>query len=479
MKKLGLWLLLMFGMISVSVAQNPVPPEPMREFRGTWVATVFNLDWPSSPHASAETQQAQLIAILENSRRLKLNAVVFQVRPNSDALYRSSMEPWSAWLTGSMGSDPGYDPLAFAIAEAHKRGLQLHAWVNPFRALATTTGGMSERHVSQRHPEWIRKYGTQLFIDPGVPDAREYVQKVILDMVRRYDIDGLHLDDYFYPYPAGKAEFPDGATFRKYGSGSRSEWHRQNINLFISSLYSALKSEKRHVLFGVSPFGIWRPGVPSTTTAGVDAYETLGCDARLWFQKGWVDYLSPQLYWTSDSPGQSFPALYDWWSAQNTLKRHLWPGIATERIGSGRNAAEQIRQINTIRRGTGAAGHIHWSNKALAQNRGGIATALAKSTYGSLALIPASPWLDRDPPTKPALVTKEKGGVRYVDWGSSANGIASYLVQWQTTSGWSSEVIGAPNTGVAWPGGNDVVRSVAVRAVSRTGFLSDVAWLQR
>ncbi|MEO7933074.1 MAG: family 10 glycosylhydrolase [Chthoniobacterales bacterium] len=468
------------GLITHAAAQNPVPPEPMREFRGTWVATVFNLDWPSSSHTSASVQQAQLVAILDNAKRLKLNAVILQVRPNSDALYRSSMEPWSAWLTGSMGADPGYDPLAFAVAEAHRRGLQLHAWVNPFRALATTEGGMSERHISQRHPEWIRRFGTQLFIDPGVPEAREYVQRVILDIVRRYDVDGVHLDDYFYPYPAGSAEFPDGASYKKYSGGlARAEWRRQNIDRFISGLYSAIKSEKRTVLFGVSPFGIWRPGVPEGTTAGVDAYGSLACDAKLWLQKGWVDYLSPQLYWTSDSPGQSFTKLYDWWSEQNATGRHLWPGIATERIGAGRNAAEQARQINTIRRGRGDAGHIHWSNKSLMQNRGGIATALAKTTYATLALVPASPWLDRDKPSKPALVSKIQEGSHYVDWGESQSNVASYLVQWQTTTGWTSQIIGSTNTGVAWPSGSDVVRSVAVRTVSRTGILSDVAWLQR
>ncbi len=326
----------------------------------------------------------------------------------------------------------------------------------------------------------MRRFGTQLFIDPGIPEARDYVQRVILDIVHRYDIDGVHLDDYFYPYPAGNAEFPDGATFRKYGGGqSRAEWRRQNIDRFISGLYSAIKSEKRTVLFGVSPFGIWRPGVPDGTTAGVDAYESLACDAKLWLQKGWVDYLSPQLYWTSDSPGQSFTKLYDWWSEQNVARRHLWPGIATERIGSGRTASEQTRQINTIRRGRGDSGHIHWSNKSLMQNRGGIATALAKTTYASLALVPPSPWLDRDKPTKPALVSKLQNGGQYVDWGESQSRVASYLVQWQTTTGWSSQIIGSTNTGVAWPGGSDVVRAVAVRAVSRTSVLSDVTWLER
>lgn len=447
------------------------PPEPAREFRGTWVASVFNLDWPTSPGSSAAAQRAQLGLILDNAKRLNLNAVVLQVRPNSDALYRSSVEPWSAWLSGSMGTDPGYDPLAYAIEEAHRRGLQLHAWVNPFRALATTKGGMSPRHVSRRHPEWIRSYSSQLYIDPGIPEAQAYVKRILLDIVKRYDIDGLHLDDYFYPYPVAGKEFPDGATYRRYGGGTpRAEWRRQNINRFISGLYSAVKSEKPHVLVGISPFGIWRPGVPAGTSAGIDAYETLGCDARLWIQRGWLDYLAPQLYWPTEGP-QSFPALYGWWSAQNSSGRHLWPGIATERVGPKRPASEKIRQITTIRRGSGTAGHLHWNNKALMQNRGGVSTQLANTVYSEPALVPASPWLGRSAPSRPSLSLKAG---RTVDWGNPPRNVGAWLVQWQTDAGWKTQVVGPTQSGVAWrPGASRAV----VRAVSRTGILSDMAVL--
>jgi hypothetical protein len=211
----------------------------------------------------------------------------------------------------------------------------------------------------------------------------------------------------------------------------------------------------------------------------VNAYETLACDARLWLQKGWVDYLSPQLYWTSDSPGQSFTALYNWWSEQNTAHRHMWPGIATERIGSGRGAGEQTRQINTVRRGRGAPGHIHWSNKSLMQNRGGISNLLTQATYADLALVPVSPWLSGDKPSKPALLSKQQNGTAFVDWSGSSSGAGSYLVQFQTNTGWTSQVVGGNNSGIAWPSGADVVSSVAVRSISRTGVLSDIAWLKR
>ncbi|HEY5893265.1 MAG TPA: family 10 glycosylhydrolase [Chthoniobacterales bacterium] len=460
----------------------PDPPEPVREFRGTWVASVFNLDWPSSSKLSAAAQQAELINILNRAQRLRLNAVILQVRPSSDALYRSSYEPWSAFLTGRMGGDPGYDPLAFAVAEAHKRGLQLHAWFNPFRALATKTGGVAPNHISQRRPQWIVPFGTQLWLDPGIPEAREYVVRVILDAVSRYDIDGVHLDDYFYPYPiAGRPEFPDAVSWRRYGQGSgmtRSEWRRENVNHFVRDLYGAIKSEKRDVLFGISPFGIWRPGVPATISAGLDAYETLCADSRKWLQNGWVDYLAPQLYWPIQPAEQSFPVLLRWWADQNEKNRHLWPGIATERIGSNRPAAEQIRQIQFVRRTIADPGHIHWSNKSLARNQGGIATLLAQDAYSEPAVVPASPWLDRDRGSKPSLKLASNGaGQPAIDWaGGGSDKLSGYLVQWQTPAGWQSQIAGARTPGMIWPNG---ATSVAVRSFTRTGMLSPVAWLER
>ncbi|MGB8169827.1 MAG: family 10 glycosylhydrolase [Chthoniobacteraceae bacterium] len=361
--------------------------EPAAEFRGAWVATVFNLDWPSKPGLSAERQQAEFRAILDRAKAIKLNALLLQVRPTADALYASKIEPWSAFLSGTQGQGPGYDPLAFAIREAHARGIELHAWFNPFRAATNAGNATAPNHVARTHPEWIRRHGSLLWIDPGEPAAREYVLGVILDVVRRYDIDGVHLDDYFYPYPTkGVTDFADDSSWKRNGQSSglsRADWRRDNINRFVEKLYRQVKAEKPAVKVGLSPFGIWRPGVPSTIEAQLDAYGQLYCDAKLWIERGWCDYLSPQLYWSIEPAKQSFPVLLDWWRARSKSGRPIWPGIATERIGPARPAREIADLIALTRRGTSTPGHIHWDMKALLQNRDGIADLLQRDTYSS------------------------------------------------------------------------------------------------
>lgn len=370
--------------------------EPAAEFRGAWVATVYNLDWPSKAGLPAATQQAQLRAILDRAAQLKLNAILLQVRPACDALYSSRLEPWSAVLTGRQGGGPGYDPLEFAIKEAHARGIELHAWCNPFRAATNAKESLAANHVSRRHPEWVRRVGSQLWLDPGEPAARDHALEVILDVVRRYDVDGVHIDDYFYPYPLkrGDAYFPDEETWARHGerSGlSRAEWRRENINRFVETLHRSIKREKRNVRFGISPFGIWRPGVPATIEAELDAFAQLFGDSRKWLAEGWCDYLSPQLYWGIEPPKQSFPVLLAWWRAQSRGVP-VWPGIATERIGGQRPAREIIDQIALTRRavpGGQAPGHLHWSMKALMRNQGGVADQLQTGPYRDRASPPA------------------------------------------------------------------------------------------
>ncbi len=361
-----------------------------REFRGAWVATVHNLDWPSKPGLPEETQKAQLRALLDRAAELKLNAILLQVRPASDALYSSSKEPWSQFLTGRQGVAPGYDPLAFAIAEAHQRGIELHAWINPFRAATNVKTALAPGHVAKEHPEWVRRYSTQLWLDPGEPAAREYVLGVIADIVRRYDVDGIHIDDYFYPYPVKGAAFPDESSWNRYGAKtgmSRADWRRENINDFVRSMYRTVKSTKSSVRVGISPFGIWKPGVPATTIAQLDAYEHLFADSRKWLAEGWCDYLAPQLYWGIQPAKQSFPVLLAWWRAQSR-GAEVWPGIATERIGAKRPAREIIDQIALTRRGTNSPGHIHWSMKALLRNQGGVADLLKAGPYQEKATAP-------------------------------------------------------------------------------------------
>lgn len=382
----------------------------MREFRAAWIASVANIDWPSRPGLPAEEQQRELIALLDRAAALKLNAVLLQVRPACDALYPSAIEPWSEYLTGKMGQPPQpfYDPLAFAVTHAHARGLELHAWFNPFRA--RHPGGkspVSPNHITRTHPHLVRKYNSYLWLDPAEPAVKERSIAVILDVVKRYDIDGVHLDDYFYPYKSKDAsgklvDFPDAAGWNNYRAGGgqldRADWRRHQIDQFVQSLYHQVKQTKPWVKVGISPFGIWRPGHPPQIR-GMDAFNDIYADSRKWLAHGWVDYFAPQLYWDIDPPEQSFPVLLRWWTDQNTRKRHLWPGISAAR--ANRPASEIANQIRLTRTQPGATGYHIWSISSLAKNRDGISDLLARELHVQPALVPASPWLGSRPPSQP------------------------------------------------------------------------------
>ncbi len=373
---------LLLRLFALCLLAFPVIAHAEREFRGAWVASVYNLDWPSKAGLPAAVQKAELRGILNKAADLKLNAILLQVRPACDALYNAKQEPWSYFLTGRQGESPGYDPLEFAISEAHARGIELHAWFNPFRAAIHADDTLAPSHVARVHPEWVRKYGGQLWLDPGEPAARHYVIDVILDVVRRYNIDGVHIDDYFYPYPKGGADFPDSVTWARRGGGmNKGDWRRENINRFVEEMYRSVKGAKSSVQVGISPFGIWRPRVPATIEAGLDSYAQLFADSRKWLAEGWCDYLAPQLYWSCEPAKQSFPVLLDWWRAQSRAGKPIYPGIATERIGAARPASEIARQIALTRQGTSAPGHIHWSMKALMNDRGNIDTVLKRDVY--------------------------------------------------------------------------------------------------
>ncbi|MGH7665109.1 MAG: glycoside hydrolase family 10 protein [Gemmatimonadaceae bacterium] len=404
------------------MAQSPSVAAPIpaveREFRGVWVASVSNIDWPSLRGLPSRQQQEELRTILDRAAEIGLNAVILQVRPATDALYASSIEPWSEYLTGEMGRapEPFYDPLAFAIEEAHARGLELHAWFNPFRARhPSARSAVAPDHVSRTHPEFVRRYGAHLWLDPGDPAARAYSTRVILDVVRRYDVDAVHLDDYFYPYrerdsTGALIDFPDDPTFERYrrsgGTLGRHDWRRSNVDAFVEQLYAAVKAEKPYVKVGISPFGIWRPGNPAQVK-GFDAYEQIYADSRKWLRNGWVDYFAPQLYWPISQPAQSYTALLAWWTEQNLAGRHLWPGNFTSRIESGDArswpAGEVLEQIRSTRAEAGATGNIHFSMKALIHDRGGIADSLQQTLYSNPALVPATPWIDSVAPARPEL----------------------------------------------------------------------------
>ncbi len=472
--------------LSVYPAIAQPPPAPLREFRAAWIATVANIDWPSAPGLSTEKQQQELLALLDKAAALNLNAVVLQVRPACDALYASKLEPWSEYLTGAMGAPPSprYDPLEFAVGAAHARGLQLHAWFNPYRALhSSSKGSVSRDHVSRKQPGSVRDYGGQLWLDPGDQAAIDHSLRVIGDVVKRYDIDGVHLDDYFYPYPVdgadGKKSFPDDASWSAYLAAtnrqeqlSRDDWRRDNVNRFIRRLSEEIKAEKPWVLFGVSPFGIWRPGFPESIR-GFDPFEALYADAKLWFQEGWVDYLSPQLYWKIDPPAQSYPVLMEWWVQQNLKKRHLWPGLYTSRVGDGASgwpASEIVNQVGLTQQSAGAEGNIHFSMKALAGDRDGVATALKEGPYAEPALVPASPWLaGGPPPVEPDVSVRRRRSGTTVSWRSAdRNEVACWVVQTRNREGWDTKVLpGARQEVTIDPGAG--VEQLAVSAVDRLG----------
>lgn len=364
---------------SPAAQPSPVKPSAPREFRGVFVATVANIDWPSRPGLPVAEQQAELIRLLELAQRLQLNAIIFQVRPAGDVFYASAYEPWSEFLTGRMGTapQPFYDPLEFAITEAHRRGMQLHAWVNPFRAShPKATGPVAPQHITRTHPHWVRQYGRYRWMDPGEPAAVDHILRIMADLVRRYDVDGILIDDYFYPYPEGRAEFPDEQTYRRAGTTlSRADWRRENINRFVQRFYAQTKQIKPHVQVGISPAGIWRSGVPPGIR-GSGAYDTTYADTRLWLQNGWLDYFAPQLYWRIDAPEQSFPVLLNWWLAQNQRQRKIYPALFTSRVADGSAqawpASEIANQIAVIRATPGADGFIHFSMRAFLENRGGL-----------------------------------------------------------------------------------------------------------
>jgi uncharacterized lipoprotein YddW (UPF0748 family) len=361
------------------------PPVPQREFRGVWLTTVNNSDWPSRPGLPPDEQKRELIAILDCIAATHLNVVVMHIRPNSDAFYQSDIEPWSDYLSADLGTppDPYYDPLAFAIEEAHKRGLELHAWLNPYRTRHPLTIPLSSpQHIALQHPEFVHQYGRMWWLDPGEPEVRAYIVRIVRDIVKRYDVDAIHFDDYFYPYPEKDVPFPDDESYAKWNGGlSRDEWRRENVNLLIMDVSRAIKEEKPRVWFGVSPFGIWRPKHPRHVR-GLDAYAQIYADSKKWLQAGWVDYLTPQLYWGTQAPQQRFSELLRWWRRQNTLRIHLWPGLGAHRVANGRpnafTADEIVDQINLIRRGTNDPGWILFTMNVLMRDRGGLADKLEK-----------------------------------------------------------------------------------------------------
>jgi len=464
---------------TASIPVTVTPPPPAREFRAAWITEVAaNPDWPSKPGLDVRQQKAELLSLLDHAQQLHLNAVFFQVRPACDAFYASSFEPWSDRITGVMGKgpEPFYDPLMFAVTEAHRRGLQLHAWFNPFRAAhPSTKSPPATNHITRTHPELIRYYDGQVWLDPGEPESQNRTLAAVLDVVKRYDVDGIVFDDYFYPYPAknlaGKLmDFPDNASWQKYGMKTgltRDDWRRDNVNQLVQKISSGIKTTKPWVQFGISPFGIWRPQNPPQIK-GLDAYASIYADARLWLANGWVDFLAPQLYWAGADRDHSFPVLFNWWRTQNPKSRHVYAALDDTKFGDD----EITQQIQTVRAQTSFSGEIHYHLLSVLNNRA-LADAV-RVRYLQPVLVPATPWIAASPVLTPKLSVVAGGSSAHVHWDNSAGEPArNWLFQSRTNGVWTTHI---------FPGGQadfyfntTIPDAISLRAVDRLGNLSEPA----
>ena len=398
------WMLLSF------VAQS----QPSHEFRAAWVATVDNIDWPTKGNYNSDSQKVEYTRMLDMHQRNGINAVIVQVRPATDAFYPSQYEPWSEWLTGKQGKPPSpyYDPLEFMIEEAHKRGMEFHAWCNPYRAVFNIAkSSIAPTHVTKLHPEWFLNYGDTKYFDPGNKEAQNFVVKVIRDIVSRYDIDAVHFDDYFYPYRIAGKEFPDDKSFEKYGNGlNREDWRRSNVDSIIVMLERAIKEEKKYCRFGISPFGVWRnkdkDPEGSETQAGQTNYDDLYADILLWLKNGWIDYVAPQLYWEFEHPRAPYQPLLDWWST-HSYGKHCYIGLGIYRAGSNaawKDKTQLPRQIEALRQRPEIQGAIYFSSKSFVKNPNGWSDSLKNNYYRTPALIPPMAWIDSTKPELPLIV---------------------------------------------------------------------------
>ncbi|RJL34590.1 glycosyl hydrolase [Bailinhaonella thermotolerans] len=378
------------------------PRHAKRQLRGVWIASYQNIDWPSRAGLPAERQRAEYVKILDTARKRGLNAAFVHVRPTGDALYDSPYEPWSQWLTGTAGKNPGWDPLPFLIEEAHKRGMEFHAWFNPYRISAKLTdpGKLPAGHPAREHPSWTVKYAGGLYYNPGLPEVRAHVTKVIKDVVSRYDVDAVHFDDYFYPYPAEGVKFDDDAAFKRYGKGMKlADWRRDNVNRLVAQVHRTIHDTKEHVRFGISPFGIWRnkgEDRSGSDTKGLSGYDAIYGDARTWIKKGTVDYIVPQLYWPIGHKAADYRTLVKWWS--NEVKGSgvdLYIGQGLYRVGTTddpkwRNPGELPAHLAYNRRFPAVKGDVYFSAKQVMSNPSKVFDRIGAAHYDRPALVPAT-----------------------------------------------------------------------------------------
>ncbi len=434
MKNLVFYFLLIVIVSSSIYSQKNTPK---REFRGAWVATVANIDWPSKPGLSSGEMIEELIDLFDNLQMAGMNAVLFQIRTECDALYDSNYEPWSYYLTGKQGEapEPFFDPLEFAISEAHNRGMELHAWFNPYRAVRKTGDyKLSGDHISVSNPEYILNFGDYQMLDPGLPGVQDHILNVMTDVLVRYDLDGIHFDDYFYPYTP-KISTEDAKTFENYSRGftNLDDWRRDNINLLMRKIYQIILAVKPHVKFGISPFGIVENHYAGTD--GFNSYDILYCDPLTWLDEQIVDYINPQLYWEMDHKLAPYSKLLPWW-ATVTNGRHLYIGQYSSKF-AGENYEgkdnELEMQIELNRKTKNVNGSVFFSAKSISQNWSNLADTMMESWYRYPAFPPEMPWKDNIPPNEPNnFVAEIEGSTVSLKWElpkTAPDGeIASYFV---------------------------------------------------
>lgn len=416
MKYCGFFLLFIFHFsLFTFYFSLPASSQPKYEFRAVWIATVNNIDWPSRKDLGSEQQKQEFISILDRQKQIGMNAVIVQVRPCADAFYVSQYEPWSEYLNGEQGkpSSPYYDPLSFMIEEAHKRGMEFHAWINPYRAVFNTkTSSLAPTHITRIHPEWFLTYGDKKYFNPGLPEVMQYLNRIARDIIERYDIDGLHMDDYFYPYRIPGKEFPDNTAYLKYGKGmAKDEWRRSNCDSIVKMLHETVLETKPYIKFGISPFGVWRnianDPEGSNTKAGQTNYDDLYADILLWLRKDWIDYVAPQIYWEIGHPLADYETLVNWWS-QHSYGKHIYIGhgiykAVTNAPLAWRNANELPGQIKMLREDNNIQGSIFFSSKDILSNPNGWADSLRENYYSKPAIIPPMNWIDTSAPQKPSI----------------------------------------------------------------------------
>lgn len=412
MRKVIIWACCLIGGISSALAANP-----KTEFRGAWLHTVHQGQYASQ---STEQNKAYLRNQLDLLKNAGINAVIFQVRPSADAFYPSELEPWSRFLSGKAGvaPSPQWDPLQFMIDEAHARGMELHAWLNPYRVTTSAKQTLPQKHIYHKHPERFVTYDKKLYFDPGLPENREFINAVVKDILTRYDVDAIHMDDYFYPYPVAKVDFPDNASYKKYGKGmKRDDWRRKNVDMLIESLHKTIAETKPWVRLGISPFGVWRnksTDPRGSETKALQNYDDLYADVLLWTKNGWVDYMLPQLYWELEHKRAPYIELVKWWDGQSN-GRHMYIGQDVEKtmklpdLAPSTEKSQLRHKIELARAGENIQGNCWWPGYSITRNSNGVADSLANDFQSTIALIPAYSWISDKTPAAPTSLKAQDG----------------------------------------------------------------------